>query len=87
MTVSEACTAISDAIRRQYGTTDKHSLGDMPNGLHFTPTVKDGKQHVIVTTKISDLPVKSIESIKLCDELTPGCRLKVTNIGMTINPL
>ena len=30
MTVSETYTAIGDAIRRQYGTTDKYSLGDMP---------------------------------------------------------
>ena len=30
MTVSETYTAIGDAIRRQYGTTDKYSLLDMP---------------------------------------------------------
>ena len=39
MTVSETYTAIGDAIRRQYGTTDKYSLLDMPNmidGLEFT---------------------------------------------------
>lgn len=30
MTVSETYTAIGDAIRRQYGTTDKYKLADMP---------------------------------------------------------
>ena len=30
MIVSKAYTAIGDAIRRQYGTTDKYSLLDMP---------------------------------------------------------
>lgn len=30
MTVSETYTAIGDAIRRQYGTTDKYCLADMP---------------------------------------------------------
>ncbi|WP_278843889.1 hypothetical protein [Limosilactobacillus vaginalis] len=170
MTVSETYTAIGDAIRRQYGTTDKYSLGDMPkmidylevrnflagnsfeatfqkgwiskdltgpdvdtwnkyiagktvtfscdaewtdyepgiaagdrfffefmttttddqphwNGLYFTPTIKEGKQHITSTIKVSDLPVKSINSIKFWDELNEGSHLKVTNIKMTINPV
>lgn len=169
MSVSETFTAIGDAIRRQYGTTDKYSLGDMPkmidylevrnflagnsfeatfqgrwiskdltgpdidtwnkyiagktvtfscdaewtgyksgadgdrfffefattttddqphwNGLYFTPTIKEGKQHITNTVKISDLPVKSINSIKFWDELNEGSHLKVTNIKMTINPV
>lgn len=169
MTVSETYTAIGDAIRRQYGTTDKYSLLDMPkmidclelrnflagnsfeatfqngwiskdltgpdvdtwnkyiagktvtfscdaewtgyipgargdrfffefmttttddqphwNGLYFTPTIKEGKQHITSTIKVSDLPVKSINSIKFWDELNEGSHLKVTNIKMTVNPL
>lgn len=170
MTVSETYSAIGDAIRRQYGTTDKYSLGDMPkmidclelrnflagnsfeatfqngwiskdltgpdvdtwnkyiagktvtfscdaewtdyepgiaagdrfffefmttttddqphwNGLYFTPTIKEGKQHITSTIKVSDLPVKSINSIKFWDELNEGSHLKVTNIKMTINPV
>lgn len=170
MTVSETYTAIGDAIRRQYGTTDKYSLGDMPkmidylevrnflagnsfeatfkngwinkdltgpdidtwnkyiagktvtfscdaewtdyepgiaagdrfffefmttttddqphwNGLYFTPTIKEGKQHITSTIKVSDLPVKSINSIKFWDELNEGSHLKITNIKMTINPV
>lgn len=169
MTINETYTAIGDAIRRQYGTTDKYSLGDMPkmidylevrnflagnsfeatfqkewinkdltgpgvdtwnkyiagktvtfscdaewtgyipgangdrflfefmttttddqphwNGLYFTPTIKEGKQHLTSTIKVSDLPVKSINSIKFWDELNGGSHLKVTNIKMTINPV
>lgn len=169
MTVSETYTAIGDAIRRQYGTTDKYSLGDMPKmidylevrnflagnsfeatfqkdwickdltgpdidtwnkyiagktvtvscdaewtgyksgargdrfffeskttttdgqlhwtGLYFTPTIKEGKKHITGTVKVSDLPVKSINSIKFWDELNEGSHLKVTNIKMTINPV
>ena len=169
MTVSKTYTAIGDAIRRQYGTTDKYSLLDMPkmidclevrnflagnsfeatfqngwiskdltgpdvdtwnkyiagkvitfscdaewtgyipgangdrfffefmttttddqphwNGLYFTPTIKEGKQHITSTIKVSDLPVKSINSIKFWDELNEGSHLKVTNIKMTINPV
>ena len=170
MTVSKTYTAIGDAIRRQYGTTDKYKLGDMPkmidylevrnflagnsfeatfqkewinknltgpdvdtwnkyiagktvtfscdaewtdyepgiavgdrfffefmttttddqphwNGLYFTPTIKEGKQHITSTIKVSDLPVKSINSIKFWDELNEGSHLKVTNIKMTINPV
>ena len=30
VSLSETYTAIGDVIRRQYGTTDKYSLGDMP---------------------------------------------------------
>lgn len=169
MTVSETYTAIGDAIRRQYGTTDKYKLGDMPkmidylevrnflagnsfeatfqkgwickhltgpdvdtwnkyiagktvtfscdaewtgyipgakgdrfffefktittddqphwNGLYFRPTIKEGKRHITGTIKASDLPVKSIMSIKFWDELNEGSHLKVTNIKMTINPV
>lgn len=46
MTVSETYTAIGDAIRRQYGTTDKYSLGDMPkmiDSLHVTNLLDDGQ--------------------------------------------
>lgn len=170
MSLSETYTAIGDAIRRQYGTTDKYSLLDMPkmidclelrnflagnsfeetlqngwiskdlagpdvdtwnkyiagktvtfscdaewtdyepgiaagdrfffefmttttddqphwNGLYFTPTIKEGKQHITSTMKVSDLLVKSIYSIKFWDELNEGSHLKVTNIKMTINPV
>lgn len=169
MTVSKTYTAIGDAIRRQYGTTDKYSLGDMPkmidclelrnflagnsfeatiqngwiskdltgpdvdtwnkyiagkvitfscdaewtgyksgepgdrfffeftttdvnnqqhwNGLYFTPTIANSKQHLTSTTQIANTPIKSIDSILFWDELNPGSHLKVTNIKMTVNPL
>lgn len=169
MSLTENYSRIGDAIRRQYGTTDKYSLLDMPkmidclelrnflagnsfeatfqngwiskdltgpdvdtwnkyiagktvtfscdaewtgyipgangdrfffefmttttddqphwNGLYFTPTIKEGKQHITSTIKVSDLPVKSINSIKFWDELNEGSHLKVTNIKMTINPV
>ncbi len=169
MSLSETYTAIGDAIRRQYGTTDKYKLDDIPkmidglevrnflagnsfeatfqkewinkdltgpdvdtwnkyiagktvtfscdaewtgyipgargdrfffecitittdyqshwNGLYFRPTIKEGKQHITGTIKVSDLPVKSIKSIKFWDELNEGSHLKVTNIKMTINPM
>lgn len=35
MTVSETYTAIGDAIRRQYGTTDKYKLGDIPKMIDY----------------------------------------------------
>lgn len=57
------------------------------SGLYFKPTIKEGKQHLTGVVKISDLPVKSINSIKFWDELNEGSYLKVTNIKMTINPL
>ena len=57
------------------------------SGLYFTPTIKEGKQHITGAVKISDLPVKSINSIKFWDELNEGSHLKVTNIKMTINPV
>lgn len=46
MTVSETYTAIGDAIRRQYGTTDKYSLGDMPkmiDNLQVTNILDDNQ--------------------------------------------
>lgn len=169
MTVSETYTAIGDTIRRQYGTTDKYKLDDMPkmidclelrnfltgnsfeatfqkewiskdltgpdvdtwnkyiagktvtfscdaewtgyipgangdrfffefmttttddqphwNGLYFTPTIKEGKQHIASTTQIANTPIKSIDSILFWDELNSGSHLKVTNIKMAVNPL
>ena len=35
VSLSETYTAIGDAIRRQYGTTDKCSLGDMPKMIDY----------------------------------------------------
>ena len=169
MTVSKTYTAIGDAIRRQYGTTDKYKLDDMPkmidylevrnflagnsfeatfqkewinknltgpdvdtwnkyiagkvvtfscdaewtgyksgasgdrfffeftttdvnnqqhwNGLYFTPTTANSKQHLTSTTQIANTPIKSIDSILFWDELNQGSHLKVTNIKMTVNPL
>lgn len=169
MSLSETYTAIGDAIRRQYGTTDKYSLLDMPkmidylemrnflagnsfeatfqngwikkdltgpdvdtwnkhiagkvvtfscdaewtgyksgasgdhfffeftttdvnnqqhwNGLYFTPTTANSKQHLTSTTQIANTPIKSIDSILFWDELNQGSYLKVTNIKMTVNPL
>lgn len=46
MTVSETYTAIGDTIRRQYGTTDKYSLGDMPkmiDSLQINNLLDDGQ--------------------------------------------
>lgn len=46
MTVSETYTAIGDAIRRQYGTTDKYSLLDMPkmiDSLQINNLIDEGQ--------------------------------------------
>lgn len=48
MTVSETFTAIGDAIRRQYGTTDKYKLGDMSkmiDSLQIHNLLDDGQYY------------------------------------------
>ena len=79
----------SDVGNRFFFEVMTTTTDDLPhwNGLYFTPTTKEGKQHITNTVKISDLPVKSINSIKFWDELNEGSYLKVTNIKMTINPM
>ena len=57
------------------------------NGLYFTPTTANSKQHLTSTTQIANTPIKSIDSILFWDELNQGSHLKVTNIKMTVNPL
>ena len=46
MSFTEKMTAISDAFRKQYGTTDKYSLDDMPaliDGLEVTNLLDPGQ--------------------------------------------
>lgn len=169
MTLKDDLTNIANAIRNQYGTTDKYHLADMPElinyleirnflagnsfeatfqnqwisqdltgpdvdmwneyitgktitfsadaewagyksgsagdrffyefditttddqrhwyGLYFTPTSENDNQHLTSKVTVSDVPVKSINSIKFWDELNTGSHLKVINIKMTINPM
>lgn len=70
----------------EIATTDTNNRSYW-NGLYFTPTVANGKQHLVSTSKIVDTPIKSINSCVFWDELNPGCYLKVTNIKMTVDPL
>ena len=78
--------AAGDRFFFEFMTT---TTDDQPhwNGLYFTPTIKEGKQHITNTVRVPDLPVKSIDSIKFWDELNTGSHLKVTNIKMTVNPV
>lgn len=65
MTVSETYTAIGDAIRRQYGTTDKYSLLDMPkmiDNLSIHNLIDEGQY--FDTTK-GDSDHKNIQGIDL----------------------
>ena len=65
MTVSKTYTAIGDAIRRQYGTTDKYSLGDMPkmiDSLKIHNLIDEGQY--FDTTK-GDSDHKNIQGIDL----------------------
>lgn len=65
MTISETYTAIGDAIRRQYGTTDKYSLGDMPkmiDSLKIHNLIDEGQY--FDTTK-GDSDHKNIQGIDL----------------------
>lgn len=70
----------------EFATTDTNNQPHW-NGLYFTPTIANGKQHLTSTSIIADTPIKSIDSIIFWDELNPGSHLKVTNIKMTVNPL
>lgn len=169
MSINDTMTDIANALRNQYGTTDKYKLADMPElinyleirnflagnsfeatfqnqwisqdltgpdvdmwneyitgktitfsadaewigyksgsagdrffyefyitttdgqnhwyGLYFAPTSENGNQHLTSKVTVSDVPVRSINSIKFWDELNTGSHLKVTNIKMTINPM
>lgn len=70
----------------EFATTDTNNQPHW-NGLYFTPTIANGKQHLTSTSIIADTPIKSIDRIIFWDELNPGSHLKVTNIKMTVNPL
>lgn len=67
MTVSETYTAIGDAIRRQYGTTDKYSLGDMPkmiDSLHVTNLLDEGQFY---DSSIDTVNEKKLNGLNLSD--------------------
>ena len=70
----------------EFTTTDVNNQQHW-NGLYFTPTIANSKQHLTSTTQIANTPIKSIDSILFWDELNQGSHLKVTNIKMTVNPL
>lgn len=77
--------APGDRFFFEFTTTDVNNQQHW-NGLYFTPTTANSKQHLTSTAKIADLPIKSIGAV-FWDELNPGSHLKVTNIKMTVNPL
>lgn len=75
MSISETYTALGDAIRKQYGTNDKYSLGDMPKMIdslqvtnilddnQFYDTSKDKENKTITgldLAKINSLAGKTI---------------------------
>ena len=78
--------ASGDRFFFEFTTTDVNNQQHW-NGLYFTPTIANGKQHLTSTSIIADTPIKSIDSIIFWDELNLGSHLKVTNIKMTVNPL
>lgn len=75
-----------DRFLFEFTTTDINNQSHW-NGLYFTPTTANGKQHLVSTSVIANNSIKSIDSAVFWDELNPGCYLKVTNIKMTVNPL
>lgn len=79
-------TSGGDRFFFEVATTDTNNQPHW-NGLYFTPKAANGKQHLISTVKITDTPIKSIDSAVFWDELNPGSHLKVTNIKMNVNPL
>lgn len=78
--------ASGDRFFFEFTTTDVNNQQHW-NGLYFTPTTANSKQHLTSTTQIDNTPIKSIDSILFWDELNQGSHLKVTNIKMTVNPL
>lgn len=78
--------AYGDRFFFEFTTTDVNNQQHW-NGLYFTPTTANSKQHLTSTTQIANTPIKSIDSIMFWDELNQGSYLKVTNIKMTVNPL
>lgn len=78
MTVSEIYTAIGDAIRRQYGTTDKYSLGDMPkmiDSLHVTNLLDEGQFY----DSSNDADYKILKGLNLSDwQKLSGKRLTIS---------
>lgn len=67
MTVSETYTAIGDAIRRQYGTTDKYKLDDMPkmiDSLHVTNLLDEGQFY---DSSIDTVNEKKLNGLNLSD--------------------
>lgn len=78
--------ALGDRFFLEFNTTDVNNQQHW-DGLYFTPTTANSKQHLTSTTQIANTPIKSIDSILFWDELNQGSHLKVTNIKMTVNPL
>lgn len=78
--------ASGDRFFFEFTTTDVNNQQHW-NGLYFTPTTANSKQHLTSTSQIANTPIKSIDSILFWDELNQGSHLKVTNIKMTVNPL
>ena len=66
MIVSETYTAIGDAIRRQYGTTGKYSLGDMPkmiDSLRVNNLLTEGQFY----DSLTDASDKGLKGLYLSD--------------------
>lgn len=78
--------APGDRFFFEFTTTDVNNQQHW-NGLYFTPTTANGKQHLVSTSVIANTSIKSIDNVVFWDELNQGSHLKVTNIKMTVNPL
>lgn len=67
MTINETYTAIGDAIRRQYGTNDKYSLGDMPkmiDSLQVNNLLDEGQFY---DSSIDTVNEKKLNGLNLSD--------------------
>lgn len=67
MTVSETYTAIGDAIRRQYGTTDKYSLGDMPKMIDYLEVRNLLDEGQFYDSSIDTVNEKKLNGLNLSD--------------------
>ena len=79
MSLSDTYTALGNAIRRQYGTTDKYSLVDMPkmiDSLHVNNLLNEGQFYD--TTK-GDSGDKGLKGLYLSDwQKLSGKRLTIS---------
>lgn len=67
MSLSETYTTIGDAIRRQYGTTDKYSLGDMPKMIDYLKVRNLLDEGQFYDSSIDTVNEKKLNGLNLSD--------------------